>query len=182
MVRRVLVVVGLALAALLAGAGVASAHNVLTGSTPANGSTVDAMPSTVTLTFDLPVQNLDPVLVVTGPNGNVFSTGSATVSGNDISTSVAGGGPAGVYRAAYRIISADGHPVTGEISFTLASGGAGTATGSAPSGGTAPGAESGSSGGLNIWIWLGLGIAALLVVVAVAIALRRPKSPDGSRA
>jgi hypothetical protein len=95
-----------------------------------------------------------------------------------VSAPVAGGGPAGQYHAAYRIISADGHPVTGEISFTLSSAGAGTVTGSAPTGGTSPGAETGSSGGLNIWIWLGLGIAAILVVIAVAIALRRPKSAD----
>ena len=175
MIRRVVVVLAVALGALFVGAGVASAHDVLTGSTPANGSTVDAMPSTVTLTFDQPVQNLDPVLLVTGPNGNVYTTGPATVSGNDISAPVAAG-PAGLYRAAYRIISADGHPVTGQITFTLSSAGAGTATGSAPAAGSTPGTVSNSSGGLGIWIWLGLAIAAVLVVVAVAIALRRPKS------
>ena len=174
-IRRVVVVLAVALGALFVGAGVASAHDVLTGSTPANGSTVDAMPSTVTLTFDQPVQNLDPVLLVTGPNGNCLHHRTGDVSGNDISAPVAPG-PAGLYRAAYRIISADGHPVTGQITFTLSSAGAGTATGSAPAAGSDSRVPvSNSSGGLGIWIWLGLAIAAVLVVVAVAIALRRPE-------
>jgi methionine-rich copper-binding protein CopC/uncharacterized protein YcnI len=181
--RRVAVVVVSVLIGILAGAGVAAAHNVLTGSNPANGSTVDKAPSTVTLTFDQPIQNIDPVLVVTGPNGNVFTDGPPAIDGNVISAPVAAG-PAGLYHAAYRIVSADGHPVTGEITFTLAGSAAGTATGSAPAAGAVPDAGSGSasttsSGGLGGWLWLGLGVAAVLVVIAVAIALRRPRDGDG---
>ena len=164
-------------ATLLFGAGVASAHDVLTGSDPADRATVETMPATVTLTFDQPVQNLDAVLVVTGPNGNLFTAGPAAVDGNNVSAPLSPAGPAGQYRIAYRIVSADGHPVTGQITFTLSAAGAGTATGSPPAAGSAPngGAGSSGSGGLGGWIWLGLGIAAVLVVIAVGIALRRPR-------
>lgn len=162
-----------------AGAGVASAHNVLTGSNPADGATVDSLPATVTLTFDQPIQNIDPVLVVTGPDGNVFTDGPPTIDGNVISAPLGPAGPAGSYHAAWRIVSADGHPVTGQIAFTLSASGAGTGTGAPPSEGAAPGGDaasgSGSGGGLSGWLWLGLGVAAVLVVIAVAIALRRPR-------
>ena len=177
--RLVCVLVGVLAATLFIGAGVASAHDVLTGSNPAAGATVETMPATVTLTFDQPVQNLDAVLVVTGPNGNLFTNGPAAVDGNNVTAPLGPAGPAGQYRVAYRIVSADGHPVTGQISFTLAAAGAGTAAGSPPAAGSAPNGGSGSgssgSGGLGGWIWLGLGIAAVLVVIAVGIALRRPR-------
>jgi methionine-rich copper-binding protein CopC len=173
-----------ALIGLVAGAGVAAAHNVLISSNPADGSTVDKAPSAMVFTFDQPIQNIDPVLVVTGPNGNVFTDGPPTIDGNVISAPLGAAGPAGLYHAAYRIVSADGHPVTGEITFTLAGTAAGTATGSPPAAGAVPGAGSDSSstsgsGGLSGWLWLGLGVAAVLVVVAVAIALRRPKDDAG---
>lgn len=177
---RLAVLIVAAVVGLFSGAGVASAHNVLTGSDPADGATVAALPTTVTLTFDQPIQNIDPVLVVSGPNGNVFTAGPPTIDGNVISAPVGPAGPAGQYRAAWRIVSADGHPVTGQITFTLSASGAGTATGSAPAAGSgssgSSGSSSGSSGGLSGWLWLGLGVAAVLVVIAVAIALRRPRS------
>lgn len=158
----------------------ASAHDVLTGSSPADGSTVSTAPSTITLTFDQPVQNYQPVLTVTGPNGNRFSSGAPTVAGDVVSITVAGAGPAGKYTAAWRIVSADGHPVSGEISYTLAAQGAGTATGSAApagEGGNSTAADSGSSG-LGVWLWIGIGVAVLLVIVAVVVILRRPVEED----
>ncbi|MGI8418713.1 MAG: copper resistance CopC family protein [Nakamurella sp.] len=158
----------------------ASAHDVLTGSNPADGSTVSAAPSTITLTFDQPVQNYQPVLTVTGPNGNRFSSGAPSVAGDVVSIAVTGAGPAGKYTAAWRIVSADGHPVSGEISYTLSAQGAGTATGSAApagEGGNSTATGSGSSG-LGVWLWIGIGVAVLLVIVAVVVILRRPAEQD----
>jgi methionine-rich copper-binding protein CopC len=178
--RLAILSIGL-IAGVLVGAGVASAHNVLTGSDPVNGASVDTAPTRVSLTFDQPIQNLDPVLLVTGPNGNVFTDGPPTIDGNVISAPLGPAGPAGLYRAAYRIVSADGHPVTGEITYTLTAKAAGTATGSQPPAGATPNSAAGSSSGLGGWLWLGLGVAAVLVVIAVAIALRKPREPQGPR-
>ncbi|WP_211229552.1 copper resistance CopC family protein [Nakamurella lactea] len=170
------------LLALLIGVGLAlpaSAHNTLTGSDPADGSTVSAAPTTVTLTFDQPVQNYQPVLTVTGPNGNRFSAGEATVQSNTVSVALDGAGPAGEYIAAYRVVSADGHPVSGEIRYTLAAGAAGTATGSpAPAGSTPSAAAGDGSSGLGVWLWIGIAVAALLVIAAVVVILR---SVSGSK-
>lgn len=157
----------------------ASAHNVLTGSDPADGSTPAAAPTAVTLTFDEAVQNYQPVLVVTGPDGTVFSTGTPAVSGTTVRTDLVGAGPAGAYTVAYRIVSADGHPVSGQLTYTLAAAAAGTATGApAPAGGVTTGpSEDGGSGG-SVWFWIGVGVAAVLVAAAVVVILRRPDTSE----
>jgi methionine-rich copper-binding protein CopC len=172
----------LALLVAVATAGPASAHNVLISSDPADGAVLDTAPSSVSLTFDQPVQNFDPVLVVTGPNGNLFTDGAPTISGSVISAPLGPAGPAGQYRIAYRIVSADGHPVTGQVSYTLSASAAGTATGTPPAGGTGQGSgadagsgTAGSSSGLGPWLWIGIAVAAVLVVVAATLALRRPQ-------
>lgn len=162
----------------LVGATPASAHNVLVSSDPADGATLDTAPDQVSFTFDQPIQNFDPALKVFGPGGNEFTTAAPTVEGTTISAPLAAG-PAGDYRAAFRIVSADGHPVTGEITFTLTDAAAGTATGTPTS---AAGGEaatttdgSGSQGGLGVWLWVIVGVAAVLVVLAIVIALRKPR-------
>jgi len=163
--------------ALTVGAALpAAAHNVLTGSDPSDGATLNAAPTTVTLTFDQTVQNFEPVITVTGPNGNQFQTGSTAVRDNTVSSAVDGSGPAGVYTVGYRVVSADGHPVTGSVSYTLDPAAAGTATGTPAPAGTAT-TDTGT--GLSWWLWLAIGVAALLVIAAVLVILRRPHEDEG---
>jgi methionine-rich copper-binding protein CopC len=196
--RLLAAVAALALALLVAIAtpGPASAHNVLISSDPADGAVLSSAPTSVALTFDQPIQNFDPVLVVTGPNGNLFTDGAPRITGNVISAPLGPAGPAGQYRAAYRIVSADGHPVTGQITYTLSASAAGSATGTPPAGGAQPvdgtgtdagSGHGGSSPGLGPWLWIGIAVAAVLVVIAATLALRRPRdtgprSSDGNDA
>ncbi|MEJ7650814.1 MAG: copper resistance CopC family protein [Nakamurella sp.] len=105
--------------AVLLGNGVASAHAYLRSSDPADGTTVQTLPATVTLDFNETIQNFEPVVVVTGPDGNNYATGTVSVVGNAVSTAVSTDGPAGAYSMAYRVVSADGHPVTGEVKFSV---------------------------------------------------------------
>lgn len=185
---RILAVLAALVLVLLTTAGPASAHNVLISSDPADGAVLDTAPSTVSFTFDQPIQNFDPVLRVIGPNGNNFADASPTIAGDVISAPMAAG-PAGEYRAVYRIVSADGHPVTGQITFTLTAAAAGSAsgtpTGASSNGSTAPSRSAAgaadmpdhaSSGGPSPWLWVGVGVAAVLVVVAIGVALRRPRA------
>ncbi len=164
-----------AIALSVAAALPASAHDVLTGSDPADGAVLKTAPTTVTLTFDQTVQNFEPVMTVTGPNGNQFQTGSTEVRDNTVSTAVAGSGPAGRYTVGYRVVSADGHPVTGSVSYTLDPAAAGTATGTPAPAGTA---TTESSTGLSWWLWVAIGVAALLVIAAVLVILRRPHEDE----
>ncbi len=106
----------LALVSLL-GAPAAWAHDRLTGSTPAAGSTVTAAPTQLRLTFTDEVANLGLAVLVTAPDGTSVVSGGPTA------------GPAGVlqpllpltlngtYRVAYRVVSSDGHPVSGSFTF-----------------------------------------------------------------
>ena len=170
-------------AAMLGLAGTALAHNVLVSSDPANGSTVDVAPVRVSFTFDQPIQNFDPALKVFGPNGNDFTTAAPTIAGSTISAPIAAG-PAGAYRAVYRIVSADGHPVTGQIVFTLAASAAGSATGTAVPGGAgavgsgaaaSAASTSGAASGLGVWLWVIVAAAVAVVVAAIVIAVRKPR-------
>jgi methionine-rich copper-binding protein CopC len=142
--------------------GPAFAHDVLVGSAPASGVTLTSGPGAVRFDFNAPVRQGPNTITVIGPDGTHWErTANATVNGNSVSTPVAPLGPAGVYTAGYRIVSADGHPVTGEITFTLAKAGNGTPAAAAAGGG---------SGGGPIWVWI-LGAAVLLCVV-LWLALR----------
>ena len=128
---RLLVLMLLTLAAGVGLAGPAAAHNVLTSSDPTNGSTLQAAPTTVRLTFDQPVQDFEPVVTVIGPDGNRYESGAPVVDSTVVTAGVNALPVAGAYSIAYRVVSADGHPVEGEIKFELAEGavgGAGTAS------------------------------------------------------
>jgi len=185
--RRLVAILVTAAGLSVALAGTASAHDVLISSSPADKATVATAPSSVTFTFDQPVQNFQPVVSLIGPDGKQYSSGSAAVDGNTVTGTVSAG-PPGAYTAAFRIVSADGHPVTGEIHFTVSAvaGASGTSPagnstaitsgGSAAAAAQPPAAVAGSSStsGLSGWLWIGLVVAALLVAVAVVLLVRRP--------
>ena len=171
-VRRWSALAALVVALFLAGAGPAAAHDVLVGSDPADGATLSAVPAQVSFTFDQPVQNFDPEVAITGPDGVSHTSTGVSVLGNVVSAPF-GQTIAGSYIAAYRIISADGHPVTGEIRFTVAAGASAAPTSAGEATPSTPTTTRGSSA-LPVWAWIALGAAALIVVVAVLLILRRP--------
>lgn len=189
-VGRQLLVWLIAGAALLLGTGTAFAHNVLVGSDPADGASLPVGPNQVTLRFDLPVQESFSTITVIGPDGGHFEAGPPRVDGSTVSAPARPLGPAGAYTIGYRIVSDDGHPVTGSIRFTLTQPGSGqgvpAAAATNPTAGetqqAAPaGAPSGpstqpNSGGAPVWPWI-VG-AVVLVVAGVAIALRLGRTGD----
>jgi methionine-rich copper-binding protein CopC len=116
-----LVTVGVALGVSLWSAAPAAAHNSLTGSDPADGARLAQAPTWIELRF---LARLDPnttKITITGPDGVPASRGTSTVDGSRVRVAF-DPGPAGLYLVGYRITSSDGHPVTGEIRFTLTTG------------------------------------------------------------
>ncbi|GGB32468.1 hypothetical protein GCM10011492_23900 [Flexivirga endophytica] len=97
----------------------AQAHDYLVGSTPKLNSTVTAAPEQVSLKFNdiVLTRPAPPQLSVQGPDGRYYETGCATVTDADVVVPVALGGT-GKYTVTWRIVSADGHPVSDSISFT----------------------------------------------------------------
>jgi len=108
-----------ALAAAVTSAAPASAHASLVKATPADGATLTSAPSQVVLQFDDPISSSFATLVVTGPDGHDVTTGKPSVSGSTLTGHLEDGLPAGAYRTAFRVVSDDGHPVTGQLRFTL---------------------------------------------------------------
>jgi hypothetical protein len=174
--RRHLVsaVLGAALAVLAAVP--AYAHDQLVSSTPGDGASVPA-PRRVELVFSDVVLDRYGQLAVTGPDGRRYDRGAPRVVDNTIAVDLAPLPVTGRYAAAYRIVSADGHPVTGQIRFTVTAVTPGATP--APAGTVAPstGRDAGSSSALPL---LAAGLGAVLVLAAGTEAVRRRRS-GGSR-
>jgi methionine-rich copper-binding protein CopC len=113
-----LAVIG-ALGAVVTAAAPASAHASLVKATPADGAALTSAPSEVVLQFDDPLSTSFATLVVTGPDGHDVTTGKPSVSGSTLTGDLEGGLRPGAYRTAFRVVSDDGHPVTGQLRFTL---------------------------------------------------------------
>jgi copper resistance protein C len=157
--------------AMLWSAGPASAHNSLVGSTPGDNSSWASGPSQIELKFDQPVQTgkgLNTIAVI-GPNNDHWEAGPAAVASNVVTAPVRPLGPAGVYKIGYRILSADGHPVSGELRFTLTAAGNGTPT-PPDQQSTLDTAAPESEGGVPVWVWIAG--AGVLLVAGLAVALR----------
>lgn len=178
--KRLLAVVTLAGLGLFAMAAPASAHNSLISSNPVNETSLDAGPPAIVLTFDQPVQEGEGLnsVAITGPDGTEWQGGAATVDSNVVSAPVRELGPTGVYTVGYRIVSADGHPVSGKLTFTLTKAGNGTPAPANANDDSASGSTGGSdSGGLPIWVWL-VGAVVLLgagLFVALRIGGKQPE-------
>jgi methionine-rich copper-binding protein CopC len=177
-VLRTVAVTLLAGLALLLGAAPALAHARLQSSDPADGASLDTAPQRVSLTFNEAMTPDFTTITVVGPDGQThYETGEIAVDGGVVSAAVSPLGAAGRYEIGYRVVSADGHPVTGSVAFTLTTPGAGEgAAAPAPSGAPAPAADpaptapADTDGGMPVWPWI-VG-AVVLVGGGVVVALR----------
>ena len=180
---RLLAATVAACVALLLGAAPAFAHTRLEGSNPADKSNVDSAPDSVSLSFNEDISAEFASVSVVGPDGTNYATGQVSAAGAQVSTAVSPLGPAGAYTIGYRVVSDDGHPVQGKVSFTLTAPGPGAAAATpapaaaeataAPAPATTavdPQASSRPDEGAPIWPWL-VG-AVILVAAGAVVALR----------
>ncbi|PTR25600.1 hypothetical protein C8K36_10630 [Rhodococcus sp. OK519] len=174
---RIVAIGFVAMLATLLGAGTASAHSAVIASTPANGSEIAAAPDRVSLTFNEALQAKFATLTVVGPGEDraLWSKGDPTVQGDTVSVPLEGLGPAGVYTIAYRVTSADGHPVSGTQTFTLTQDGTGTP--GPQVGGQTDGSSSDDSGP-NLMIWVIVVAAVLVFGGGLWFALRKPRGEN----
>ncbi|MBB4714083.1 copper transport protein [Streptomyces luteogriseus] len=113
---------GTVLVLLLAGAAPASAHAALRGTDPDDGSVVKRAPRHVTLTFTESVGLLDDSFRVFGPDQRRVHTDEATHADGRSDTArvgLPGKLAQGTYTVAWRVVSADSHPVSGAFSFSV---------------------------------------------------------------
>lgn len=167
--------------ALLLGATPALAHTRLQSSDPGDGASLDAAPERVSLTFNEEMTPGFSTITVVGPDGAHYETGEVGAQGGTVDTAVLPLGPAGQYKIGYRVVSADGHPVAGEVAFTLTTAGPATtapapAPSAAPAVSAAPAAPAPaaapaeSGGGTPVWPWI---IGAIVLVGGGVVAALR---------
>jgi copper resistance protein C len=178
-ILRTVTVTVLAGLALLLGAAPALAHTRLQSSNPSDGASLDTAPAQVSLTFNEEMTPGFSTITVVGPDGTHYETGDVSADGGTVTRSVLPLGPAGQYKIGYRVVSADGHPVSGEVSFTMTTAGQATTTpapaiSAAPVATQAPApaaaAPAEPDGGAPVWPWI-VG-AVVLVGGGVVAALR----------
>jgi methionine-rich copper-binding protein CopC len=105
---------------VLVGAVPAGAHSDLASSDPADGAVLAEAPASVSFTFNerlLPQGNA--ITLTDTATGERLDLPDTAVDGDTVSVPWPSGAPAGEYRAAYRVVSADGHPIAGSITFTV---------------------------------------------------------------
>lgn len=100
----------------------ASAHAYVVHADPPPNAALASAPVTVQIWFDEPVQAVFDALTVTGEQGQRVDRGDAHVDAHDpkhLLVSLRPGLGPGLYTARWRVVSADGHPVSGTIPFSV---------------------------------------------------------------
>jgi copper transport protein len=121
-IRRLTTILGAVLAALLLVPALADAHASLTGSTPASGAVLDRAPRQVEFTFSEHVEGSFGALRVIDDRGRRVDDGKVGRPGgrsDALTVGVRPGTGNGAYAATYRVISADGHPVSGGATIVV---------------------------------------------------------------
>ncbi|MCW5953345.1 MAG: copper resistance protein CopC, partial [Propionibacteriaceae bacterium] len=115
-----------ALALLLLTAPRTEAHAQLQRTTPTDGAVLEVAPSRVELEFSEVVVPIDGAfrLFPAGAEPVPLAAGS---QGRVVTIELPGQLPDDVYAVSYRVISADGHPISGALSFRVGEGDAPTA-------------------------------------------------------
>lgn len=163
----------LLLATVVALAPAAGAHSDLVSVEPADGASLAAVPAAVTFSFN---EEIEPTLVrtrVEWPDGDGVAV-DATVSGAVVTVPVDDHG-AGAYKVIYRVVSRDGHPVSGQMTFTVsgpASATAAATSSTASSSTAAPSTVSTvSTDDVSTQTSVGMGPGAILVGVVLIASL-----------
>ncbi|TVZ93948.1 copper resistance CopC/CopD family protein [Streptomyces sp. BK340] len=173
---RRLTVLGAGLLLLLLGTTApASAHAALRGTDPADGSVLKSAPREVTLAFTESVGLLTDSLRVYDPENHRVRTSEADHAAgrsDTVRVSLPAGLGTGTYTVAWRVVSADSHPVSGALTFSV---GKRTATATSV---LADRAENPATTSLyNIARYIAYLAVALLLGPAAFVAYCRPPRP-----
>ncbi|HEX7279063.1 MAG TPA: copper resistance protein CopC [Solirubrobacterales bacterium] len=153
------------MAALLAIPAAAAAHATLEGSAPQRGETVKTQPDAVVLRFSEPVEGNFGAVRVYDAEGEQVDMGDAfhpDGTSSELAVDLDPDLPDGSYTATYRVVSADGHIVSGGYVFSIGE------AGRAPEETVA---ELVADRGAGTVAEVGLGVARAVQYAALALAL-----------
>ncbi|MFB4262540.1 copper resistance protein CopC [Nonomuraea sp. GTA35] len=118
-IARLAALAAITLVAVEGLAAPAMAHAGLKSSDPKDGSTVKEPISSIELVFTEDINPRYTTVLVTGPGDAKVADGKPEVKGDTVTQGLKPDLADGKYRIAFRVISADGHPVAKELHFTL---------------------------------------------------------------
>ncbi|MER5196263.1 copper resistance CopC/CopD family protein [Streptomyces sp. NPDC002755] len=165
---------GTVLVLLLLGGGPASAHAALRSADPADGSVVGTAPGSITLTFTESVGLLDDSFRVFDPDNRRVDTGAAGHADGRADTArvkLPARLGTGTFTVAWRVVSADSHPIAGAFTFSV-----GTPSAIPPPLPSTSVENPATAGLFNIGRYVAYLAAALLIGTAAFVAVCRP--PD----
>lgn len=184
--RRVMALF-LALTLVAGWARTVAAHARLERSFPADGAVLEEPPDRVELVFSEPVEAAVSKVTLERVGGEPVELEDLESEGNTLRAAVTGKLEPGEYVLNYRVLSADGHPVEGKVSFQVAAPGPGTPEdeqdATQPESTTPPETpgqggdvraedERGDANRGASWPWI-LGSAAVLAAALLALGRRR---------
>jgi copper resistance protein C len=197
--RAVLAALALAVAVLATPAAPALAHDQLVSTDPADGAVLDVLPAAIALDFSAELLD-EPnatVVEVTDATGANLAAGAPLVDGALVTQGLTGAG-SGPITVLWRVVSSDGHPISGQFGFTVTAPGptptstatatpTPTPTSSGPTDAEtpvpSPSATPAAATAADLRpLWIGLAIAAVVVagaVVALLVARARRGGPPG---
>ncbi len=121
--RQLVAALAILVGVLALGTTAASAHATLESSSPADGQSVLTSPSEIRITFSEAVTTISDGLSVLDADGKTIDTGnSEIVDGRTLVAPISESLSDGTYVATYRVLSADGHPVSGSLLFGVGEG------------------------------------------------------------
>ncbi len=108
-----------AAALVLVAAAPASAHDELLTSDPAPGDAVAVAPEEIVLTFSSDVMSVGAAIIVADADGTDWVGGDPVMDGTVVTVPLQSDMPESGYEVRWRVVSSDGHPISGIIPFTV---------------------------------------------------------------
>lgn len=196
-----------ALAVLAPFAPAANAHDQVTFTAPAEAEHLDTAPAEVTMQFTDELIAVGALMLVVDGSGKDWADGPMAVDGATVVQPLKTGLPDGTFDVRWRVVSADGHPISGTFPFSVgdeppaeAPGAGDPAAGEGAHEGAHEGADEGGThsasehpdahaeasadaetDGLPLWgvglIGAGIGLAAFAALALIARLRRRKSNP-----
>ncbi|MFF5004495.1 copper resistance CopC/CopD family protein [Streptomyces phaeochromogenes] len=164
---------------VLGGAGPVSAHSAVRETTPGEGTVLKSAPKQVTMTFTESVGITDDSLRVLSPENrrvNAGDTEHASGRSDSVRVPLDDGLADGTYTVAWRVVSADSHPISGAFTFSIGKPSETTAAVSAE-----PAVNSASGALYDIARYAAYAAVALLIGAATFVLVCRPDSAEPLR-
>lgn len=97
----------------------AFAHDQLIATVPQDGAALTDGPTEVTLTFSDDVLTVGTEVIVADGDGRHWVAGTPEANGADVTVPLTEALPEGGYEVRWRVVSGDGHPISGRLTFTV---------------------------------------------------------------